>query len=241
MNGRSDHTYIVSITHVWMEELDYTGSCAWNNWWFWTVVWEKSVVSPLDWKAIKAVNPDGNQPWIFIGSTFAEAETLILSPPMQRTNYRKRPWCWESLSAEGEGPSRRWDDRMVQLICCTSIWANSGSYWWTVRRGVLPNKEHNIPYYVAESYYAWATEQQQNKTFQWEVKTQLSGRCSETNREKISIHFSYSHFYCYWNKLFPYLNMAFLKYVNSKLFFHPREVCWWSQDAQRHVSSHRLP
>ena len=85
---------------------------------------------------------------------------------MQRTNYRKRLWCWESLSAEGEVPNRRWDGRMVQLICCTSIWANSGSYWWTVRRGVLHNKEHNIPYYVAESYYAWATEQQQNKTFQ---------------------------------------------------------------------------
>ena len=31
MNGRSDHTYIVSITHVWMGEVDYIGSCAWNN------------------------------------------------------------------------------------------------------------------------------------------------------------------------------------------------------------------
>ena len=77
----------------------------------------------------------------------------------------KDPDAGKSLSAE-EAPNRRWDGRMVQLICCTWIWANSGSYWWTVRRGVLHNKEHNIPYYVAESYYAWATEQQQNETSQ---------------------------------------------------------------------------
>ena len=42
---------------------------------------EKSLESPLDFKEIKPVNPKGNQPWIFIGSTDAEAETPILCPP----------------------------------------------------------------------------------------------------------------------------------------------------------------
>ena len=51
-----------------------------KNWWFWTVVLEKTLVSPLDSK-IKPVNPKGNQSWIFIGWTAAEAETPVLWPP----------------------------------------------------------------------------------------------------------------------------------------------------------------
>ena len=41
---------------------------------------QKTLVSPLDSK-IKPVNPKGNKPWIFVGRTDAEAETLILWPP----------------------------------------------------------------------------------------------------------------------------------------------------------------
>ena len=52
-----------------------------KNWCFWTVVLEKTLESPLDCKEIKPVNPKGNQPWIFIGGTDAEAETPILWPP----------------------------------------------------------------------------------------------------------------------------------------------------------------
>ena len=42
---------------------------------------EKTLESPFDSKEIKSVNPKGNQSWIFIGRTDAEAETLILWPP----------------------------------------------------------------------------------------------------------------------------------------------------------------
>ena len=52
-----------------------------KNWCFWTVVLEKTLRSPLDCKEIKPVNPKGNQSWIFIGRTDAEAETPILWPP----------------------------------------------------------------------------------------------------------------------------------------------------------------
>ena len=51
------------------------------NWWFWTVVLEKTLESPLDSKEIKPVHPKGNQSWIFIGRTDAEAETPVLWPP----------------------------------------------------------------------------------------------------------------------------------------------------------------
>ena len=51
-----------------------------KNWCFWTVVLEKSLESPLDWKDIQPVHPKGNQSWIFIVRTDAEAETPILWP-----------------------------------------------------------------------------------------------------------------------------------------------------------------
>ena len=63
---------------VWMWELDHKEGWAPKNWWFWAVVLEKTLESPLDCKEIKPVSPKGNQPWIFIGRTDAEAEALIL-------------------------------------------------------------------------------------------------------------------------------------------------------------------
>ena len=66
---------------VWMWELDYKESWVPKNWWFWTVVLEKTPESPLDSKEIQPVHPKGNQSWIFIGRTDAEAGTLMLWPP----------------------------------------------------------------------------------------------------------------------------------------------------------------
>ena len=64
-----------------MWELDYEESWAPKNWCFWTVVLEKTPESPLDCKEIQPVHPKGDQSWVFIGGTDAEAETLILWPP----------------------------------------------------------------------------------------------------------------------------------------------------------------
>ena len=61
-------------------ELDHKESWMTKNWCFWTVVLEKTLESPLDCK-IKPVNPKGNQTWIFMGRTDAEAEAWILWPP----------------------------------------------------------------------------------------------------------------------------------------------------------------
>ena len=54
------------------------------NWCFWTVVLEKTLESPLDYKEIKPVNPKGNQPWIFIGRTDAEAAILWPPDPLEK-------------------------------------------------------------------------------------------------------------------------------------------------------------
>ena len=64
-----------------MWELDYKESWAPKNWCFWTVVLEKTLESPLDYKEIKPVHPKGNQSSIYIKRMDAEAETLILWPP----------------------------------------------------------------------------------------------------------------------------------------------------------------
>ena len=77
----SSQGYGFSSSHVWMWELDYKKWWAWKNWCFWTMVLEKTLESPLDCKKIQPINPKGNQSWIFIGRTDAEAETPIFWPP----------------------------------------------------------------------------------------------------------------------------------------------------------------
>ena len=76
--GPSSQGYGFSSSHIWMWELDYKESWAPKNWCFWTVVWDKTLESPLDCKEIQPVHPEGSQSWIFIGRTDAEAETPIL-------------------------------------------------------------------------------------------------------------------------------------------------------------------
>ena len=49
----------------------------------------------------------------------------------------KRPWCWERLRAGGEGDNRGWDGWMVSPTQWTWVWANSRSWWWTGRLGML--------------------------------------------------------------------------------------------------------
>ena len=61
--------------------VDYKESWAPKNWCFWTVVLEKTLETPLDCKEIQPVHPKGDQSWVFIGRTDAEAETPILWPP----------------------------------------------------------------------------------------------------------------------------------------------------------------
>ena len=69
-----NQSYGLSSSHVWIWELEYKESWAPKNWCFCTVVLQKTLESPLEYKEIKPVNPKGNQSWIFIGRTEAEAE-----------------------------------------------------------------------------------------------------------------------------------------------------------------------
>ena len=79
--GPHSQSYGFARSHVWMWELDHKEGWVPKNWCFWTLVLEKTLESPLNSKEIKQVNPKGNQPWIFIGRTDAEAEAPIVRPP----------------------------------------------------------------------------------------------------------------------------------------------------------------
>ena len=120
-----------------MWELDYKESWAPKNWCFWTVVLEKTLESLLDCKEIQPVHSKGNQSWIFIGRTDAEAKTPILGPPDSKNWDWEKPWCWERLKAGGEGDDRGWDVWMASLTRWTWVSVNSGSWWWTGRPGML--------------------------------------------------------------------------------------------------------
>ena len=87
-----------------MWELDYKESWAPNNWYFWSVVLAKTLESHLDCEEIKPVNPKGNQPWILIERTDAEAETPIFWPPDVKSWVTgKDPDAGKDLRQEDKG------------------------------------------------------------------------------------------------------------------------------------------
>ena len=79
--GPYNQSYDFSSSHVQKWELDHEEGWVLKNWCFRIVVLEKTLESPLDSKEIKPVNPKGNQSWLFIGGTHAEAEVPIVWPP----------------------------------------------------------------------------------------------------------------------------------------------------------------
>ena len=117
------YLYTINVIHIWI--------------YFWTVVLEKTLESPLDCKEIQPVHPKGDQPWVFFGKNDAKAETPVLWPPHAKLTHWKRLWCWKGLEAGGEGDDRAWDGWMASLTRWTWVWVNSRSWWWTGRPGML--------------------------------------------------------------------------------------------------------
>ena len=82
--------YGFSSGHISMWVLDHKENWALKNWCLWTVVFEKTLESPLDCKEIQPVHPKGNQSWVFIGRTDAEAEIPILWPPYAKNGLLEK-------------------------------------------------------------------------------------------------------------------------------------------------------
>ena len=104
-----------SSGHVWIPDLDHKESWVPKNWFFWTVMLEKTLDSPLDCKEIQPVHPKENQSWKFIGKTDVEADPPILWPPMQRTDLFEKIL----ILGKTEGRKRRGWQRMRWLDAIT--------------------------------------------------------------------------------------------------------------------------
>ena len=109
--GLSSQSYGFSSSLVWMWELDHKENWVPKNWCFWTVVLEKTLESSLDCREIQPVHPKGNQSWIFIGRTDAEAEAPYFDCLMQRTNSLEKTL----MLGKTEGRKRRGRQRMRWL------------------------------------------------------------------------------------------------------------------------------
>ena len=145
--GSSSQSYGFSSGHVWMWELDCKESWTLKNWCFWTVVLEKTLESPLDSKEIQPVHPKGDQSWVFIGRTDAEADTLILWSPVVKnwligkdadagkgwrqekkgTTEDERAGWYHRLDGHMFGWTLGAGDGQGGLACC-SPWDHKG--WW---------------------------------------------------------------------------------------------------------------
>ena len=133
-----------------MWELDYKESWAPKNQWFCTVVLEKTLENLLDCKEIQPVHPKGNQSWMFIRRTDAEAETPVLW--FEELTHWKISSCWERLKVGGEGANRGWDVWMTSPTLWTWVCVNSGSWWWTGNPGMLQSMG------LQRVRHDWATE-----------------------------------------------------------------------------------
>ena len=129
-----------------MWELDCEESWAPKNWWFWTVVLEKTLESPLDCKEIQPVHPKGDQSWVFFVRTDAEAETPVLWPPDAKSwligkdsdagrdwgqeekgmTENEMAWWRHRLDGREFGLTPGVDDGQGGLACCDS-WGHKES------------------------------------------------------------------------------------------------------------------
>ena len=113
----------------------------------------------VHWTAqIKPVDLKGNQPWIVIGRTDAEAETPVFwSSDANNRFHWKSPWCWERVRTEGKEDIRGWDGWMASLKQWTWTWANFSRWRGTGKPGLL------LSIALQRLGNDWAMEQQQQQ------------------------------------------------------------------------------
>ena len=106
-----------------MWELDYKENWALKNWCFWTVVLEKTLESPLDYKGSNQSILEEISPECSLEGLMLKLKLQYFVHLMQRADSFKRPWCWERLKAR-EGNDRGWDGWMASPTQWSWVWVN---------------------------------------------------------------------------------------------------------------------
>ena len=91
--GPSSQSYGFSISHVWILVLDQKETWALKYWCFWTVVLQKTLESPLDFKEIQLVHPKGDQSWCSLERLCWSWNSNTLATWWEELTHLKRPWC----------------------------------------------------------------------------------------------------------------------------------------------------
>ena len=135
--GLYSQSYGFSSSCVQMWKLDCKAGLVPKNWYFWIVMLEKTLASPLDSKEIKPVNPKGNQSWIFIGRTVDNAEALILWPPDVKSWLMRKTLILGKIKGRRRRGQQRtgWLDGITESMDMSG--ASSGKWWRTGKPGVL--------------------------------------------------------------------------------------------------------
>ena len=166
--GPPSQSYGFSSSRVWMWELDYEESWVLKNWCFWTMMLEKTLESPLDCKKIKPVNPKGNQSWIVIGRTDAEAETPILWPPDVKSWFiGKDPDTGKDWRQEEKGTTEDEMGWMASPTWWIWVWASSRSCWWTGKPGMLQSLGSQRVRNDQATQLNWLTHTHDTNTYFW--------------------------------------------------------------------------
>ena len=120
-----------------MSELDYKESWSPKNWWFWTVVLEKTLESPFACKDIQPVHPKGDRSWVFIGRLMLKLKLWYFGHLMRRVDSLEKTLMLGGIgSKKRRGRQRmRWLNGITNLMDMGLV--ESGSWLWTGRPGVL--------------------------------------------------------------------------------------------------------
>ena len=154
-----------------MWELDHKESWAPKNWGFWTVVLEKTLESPLDCKQIKPVHPKGNQSWIVIGRTDAEAEASGLWPDAKNWLIGKDSDAGKDWRQEEKGTT---EDEMVG-------WHHrlNGHEFEQLRELVMDREVWRAAVHGVAKSQTWLSNWTKlNSPDEWKIMTYFSGEAS---------------------------------------------------------------
>ena len=172
------------------------------------VVGEDSWESPLDCKEIKPVNGKGNQSWMFIGKTDAEAEIPMLWPSDVKNWLIGRPWSGQDWKQEETGTT---EDEMVGWHHWLNGHEFSGSWCWTGRPGVLQSMRSQRVRHVWATELNWNWTHWFNQHLDEKIKHDQPLRSPSHGPSGSLLPYTRNHYADFWNHMLVLLVFKFCR------------------------------